>query len=129
MMDYSNPYFYQPRNYTVNPYSSVNQNQNNTFVLVQGENAVKSWYVAPGTTVALCDTEAKRIYVKTADNMGRVTTSILRYTREDEPVAVAEIPDYVAKSDLDDLYNQIRELREDLDGLSIKRSKKKGDDE
>lgn len=126
-MDYMNPYLYQPRSYTMNPYQQVS-NQNNTFVLVQGENAVKSWYVAPGTTVALCDTEAKAIHVKTADNMGQVTTTILDYKKRGEDSIMAATPDYIVKSDLEDIYNQIKELREDLDGLSIKRSKKKEED-
>ena len=111
----------------MNPYQQVSH-QNNTFVLVQGENAVKSWYVAPGTTVALCDTEAKAIHVKTADNMGQVTTTILDYKKRGEDSIMAATPDYIVKSDLEDIYNQIKELREDLDGLSIKRSKKKEED-
>ena len=114
-MDYMNPYLYQPRSYTMNPYQQVS-NQN------------KSCYVAPGTTVALCDTEAKAIHVKTADNMGQVTTTILDYKKRGEDSIMAATPDYIVKSDLEDIYNQIKELREDLDGLSIKRSKKKEED-
>lgn len=123
-MDYANPYLYQSRNYNINPYQQA-ANQNNTFVLVQGENVVKSWYVMPGTTVALCDTEAKVIYVKSADNMGQVTTTILDYKkRGEEPIALAT-PDYIVKSDLEDIYAQLKDLRDDLDGLSIKKSTKK----
>lgn len=125
-MDFTTPY--------LNPYATIPRftipqvNQNNSFVLVQGENAVKSWYVAPGTTVAVCDTEAKKIHVKTADNMGQVTTTILSYTKDDGYGNSTATPNYITKDDLQDLYNQIRELRDDLDNLPIKRSKKKEDD-
>ena len=60
--------------------------QNNTGILwVQGEAGAKSHLVAPNTTVALWDSEAQRIFLKSADAAGMPSMKILNYTIEETP--------------------------------------------
>lgn len=69
-----------PYPYTGVPYGQTIQNPvlpqvapapaGNGLNWVQGENGAKSFLVAPGNTVLLMDSEAKRFYLKSADNSG-----------------------------------------------------------
>ena len=127
-MAYNNYGYYQP-NYM--PYQQ--QAQNNGLTWVQGESAAKSWYVQPGTTAALWDSESQTIYLKSADASGMPSMKVLDYTVRDaqkpqESVSTAKV-DYVTKTDLEAVYDKINDLREEIDGLSIRKSKKKEADE
>ena len=42
----------------------------NGILWVQGEAGAKSWFVAPGSTVLLMDSEGQRFYLKSADQSG-----------------------------------------------------------
>ena len=127
VMDYTNPYLYQPRNYTVNPYPQNTPSQNGgNIIWVQGEAAAKSWYVNPGSTVVLWDSEEQVIYIKSADNSGMPTIRVLDYTERGAGYTKSvDNPNYIVKADLEDIYAQLKDLRDDLDGLSIKKSTKK----
>lgn len=131
-----NPNFPQ----TYNPYgqswnSSMNQQplysqpqqqqrQNNGITWVQGENAAKSYLVAPNETAQLWDSEAQTIYLKSADASGMPSMRILDYTFRDmsgqQNYSTATMPkvvdgqakevEYATKSDLDALTAQINNL-------------------
>lgn len=45
--------------------------QPNTFVWVSGEQAARSYPIAPGATVLMMDSEAQTFYIKKADSSGR----------------------------------------------------------
>lgn len=45
--------------------------QPNTFVWVSGEQAARSYPIAPGATVLMMDSEAQTFYIKKADASGR----------------------------------------------------------
>lgn len=47
---------------------------------VQGESGAKSWFVAPGATVLLMDSEAQRFYLKSADMNGIPAMKVFEYT-------------------------------------------------
>lgn len=47
---------------------------------VQGEAGAKSWFVTPGSTVLLMDSEAQRFYLKMADPSGVPTMRTFEYT-------------------------------------------------
>lgn len=47
---------------------------------VQGEAGAKSWFVAPGATVLLMDSEAMRFYMKSADLNGVPALRTFEYT-------------------------------------------------
>ena len=117
--------------YGYNPYYQQN---NGGLIWIQGEAAAKSWYVQPGTTAALWDSESQTIYLKSADASGMPTMKVLDYTIRDaqkpqegvlEPKA-----EYVTKTDLEAVYGRIEDLREEIESLSIKRApkKKEGDE-
>lgn len=56
------------------------QPQTNALTWVCGEEAARSWYVQPNSTVALWDSESQTIYLKSADASGMPTMKILDYT-------------------------------------------------
>lgn len=123
-MAYNYPYY--PTSYNM-PYQQPQQNNGLTWV--QGEAAAKSWYVPPGTTSALWDSEAQTIYLKTADASGMPSMKVLDYVvrgteKPQNSVSEAKV-DYVTKADLDAVYERINDLRDEIDNLSIRRTKRK----
>ena len=113
------------------PYGQYMPQQiNNTgLTWVQGEAAAKSWYVQPGTTAALWDSEAQVIYLKTADAAGMPSMKVIDYTirATDGPKTAPNAPgvEYVTRSDLDALYGKIEDLQAEIDGLCIRKPAKK----
>ena len=119
-------YNYYPTGYS---YLQQPQAQSNGLTWVQGEAAAKSWYVAPNTTVALWDSEAQVVYIKSADVSGMPSMKVLEYTIRgaEKPVESVSLPqvEYLTKNDLEAVYEAIRDLRDEIDNLSIRRSPKK----
>lgn len=115
-------------------YPQQNNAGNNGLTWVQGEAAAKSWYVAPGTTAALWDSEAQVIYLKSADASGMPSLKVLDYTVRDAQAPKTGVSgpgvDYVTRADLEAVYGKIDDLRAEIDGLSIRRptKKKEGDE-
>lgn len=115
-MAYNYPYQapYYP-NYQYQP------QQNSGITWVQGEAGAKSYLVAPNTTVQLWDSEAQRIYLKSADASGMPSIKILDYTIQGGTgVAAAPAVDasqYVARDEFEALKTQISGLKKQLDKL------------
>lgn len=85
-------------------------NSQQGIIWVQGEQAAKSYLVAPNTTVQLWDSEDKIIYLKSADASGMPSMKILDYTiRGEEATAAEPVPEYATKADLKTLEDKIRE--------------------
>ena len=106
--------------------------QQSGLIWVQGEQAAKSYLVAPNTTVQLWDSEEKVIYLKSADASGMPSIKILDYTiRGEAEQKNIQAPEYATKDDLSSIESKIRELREDLNSLTRRRSRltKDGDDD
>ena len=79
-------------------------------IWVQGEQAAKSYLVAPNSTVQLWDSEEKVIYLKSADASGMPSMKILDYTiRGDANTVQAPVTEYATKDDLKALEEKIRE--------------------
>lgn len=99
--------------------------QNTNIVWVQGEAGAKSYLVAPNTTVQLWDSEAKKIYLKSADASGMPSMKVLNYTIEGE-VNEKNIPqrvdEYATKKDVAD---EIARLEQKIDKLSGEPARKK----
>lgn len=114
--------------YPMYPYATQ-QTQTNGLTWISGIEAAKAWYVAPNTTVALWDSEAQVIYVKSADATGMPSMKILDYAlrgTESHADGVSDTKvDYLTRGDLDALYEQISDLRDEIDNLSIRRTPKK----
>lgn len=99
-------------------YQPQNTQQNNSgLIWVQGEAGAKSFLLAPGNTVALWDSEAQVIYLKSADASGMPSMRILDYTiREDAARTPLNAPktDFATKDELVIIQNQINEIKANL---------------
>lgn len=56
------------------------QRQDTGLNWVQGEAGAKSWFITPGSTVLLMDSEAQRFYLKSADLSGIPSMRTFEYT-------------------------------------------------
>ena len=102
------------------PVMQTQQNQqavNSGLIWVQGEQAAKSYLVAPNSTVQLWDREEKVIYLKSADASGMPSMKILDYTiRGDANTVQAPAAEFATKDDLRALEDKIRDIREEMAG-------------
>ena len=126
-MAYNNyfPAGYQPyQNYPMqnNAYPQMNTQQQqiqNGIIWVQGEAAAKSYPVAPNSSVALWDSEANVIYIKSADGSGMPSMKVVDYTMRDTNARRAEMSpqsDFVTKDDLLPIRKDIDALKAKLEG-------------
>ena len=120
---YYNPY--QSRTWntqyaTVPQYQSQNQQQvNNTNIIwVQGESGAKAQNVPNGCHMAFFDSENQCIYIKSVDNVGKPSLTILDYTDRNAPVENNdEKIEYVTQEQLDDITEKFKVINEKLDGI------------
>ena len=116
---YPVPYVYP---YQQSPQNQQNQ-QNTGIIWVSGEAGAKAYLVAPNTTVALYDSEAQTIYLKSADASGMPTIKTLDYTiRENGPktaynVPLAEHDNYVKRTEFEAVTAKIEAITARLDGM------------
>lgn len=99
-----------------NPYQPAQQAQqnNNSVIWVQGEAGAKSYLVAPNTTVALFDSEAQIIYLKSADAAGMPSIKTLDYTIREMPLPAKQAGvEYATKADLEDLRKIVEGMKEE----------------
>ena len=108
--NYGFPATYQPVYPVQQPVMQTQQNQQG-LIWVQGEQAAKSYLVAPNTTVQLWDSEEKVIYLKSADASGMPSMKILDYTIRGDANTQTAAPaaEYATKDDLKALEEKIRE--------------------
>lgn len=79
-------YNYYPTNPWTPPQSVTTMPQSqNTFAWIQGEEAARSYPVAPGNTIVLIEADKPIMYMKTTDLSGRPQPMQIRYlvTKED----------------------------------------------
>lgn len=91
---------------------------NNGLLWVQGENAAKAWMVTAGNTLALWDTEAPMIYLKSTDSTGIPTIKKLRWEEvTDEPEKHScNCPDkFIGKEEFSELKKSVDELIKKFD--------------
>lgn len=93
---------------------------------IQGEQAAKSYLVAPNNSVVLFDSESQSIYIKSADASGMPSMKILDYTiRDTANPAVSPVENnntsYATKDEIKAVSDQITALRERVDGLTKKK--------
>ena len=129
---YQTPIYYPTQSNAFQSVGSVgtNQQQNSFVQWVQGENAAKSFPVAPNTSVPLFDSEANVIYIKSADASGMPSIKVLDYTVRDNAPRKAEIQaqaDFVTRNELADIQNEIDALKAKLERTADKRNGGKND--
>lgn len=120
---YQQYYPYQQNYQPQQNYQQNTPNNQNGIIWVQGEAGAKSYLVAPNTTVQLWDSEAQRIYLKSADASGMPSIKTLDYTiRESvvntQPLATDE---YIHKDELDTIKEQIQNLEREVNKLKPRR--------
>lgn len=77
------------------------QQVNQGLLWVQGENAARSYLVAPNSTVLLMDSDASRFYLKSADNAGMPNLRIFEYKEVAQNVPQSS---QTAPENMDDKY-------------------------
>ena len=111
------PYYAPQAPVQVQPQANQQAQQNTGLIWVQGEQAAKSYLVAPNSTVQLWDSEEKVIYLKSADASGMPSMKILDYTiRGDANIQAAPAAEFATKDDLRALEDKIRDIREEMAG-------------
>lgn len=85
---------------------------------VQGETGAKSWFVAPGATVLLMDSEAMRFYLKSADANGVPAMRTFEYTEVGvQPQKLQEqtsAMNFVTEEEFNGFKNEVLKKLEDL---------------
>ena len=112
--------------YTYYPYSQpslnpiLNQPQTNQQVgltWVQGEQAAKSFLIAPGTTVALWDSDSQTVYLKSADASGMPSIKVLDYTIREDTARTPKMGsriDFATKDDILSIQQQIDQIKANM---------------
>lgn len=89
------------------------QQNNSGLIWIQGEQAAKSYLVAPNTTVLLMDSEASRFYLKSCDASGMPMLRVFEYkettqaTKAAEPQAM-DLSAFVTKAEMDAFRDEIQ---------------------
>jgi hypothetical protein len=109
--------------------NNVQQQPSNGIVWVQGENAAKSYPVAPNTTVMLLDSESSTFYLKTSDASGMpLPLRVFDYKERTENVA--KMPSDSPKNDFNvdfDNFVTYDKLNEILASLPFNNAQKKAE--
>lgn len=95
-----------------NPYMNLNNNNSNSMIWVQGESGAKAYPIAPGSSVALFDSEKDRFFIKSADNSGMpLPLRIFNFTEQKESSQLNNIHDksndYVTRKEFNELLDKI----------------------
>lgn len=123
------PATYQPLYPQYQPVQVQQQASSSGINWILGEQAAKSYLVAPNNSVVLFDSESQTIYIKTADASGMPSMKVLDYTiRENgsnSPVQAPKVApeSYATKADIEALRGQIDSLRMRIGKLSKKEEK------
>lgn len=102
----------------------------NGLIWVQGEAGAKSWFVAPGATVLLMDSENPRFYMKSANMNGVPAMDTFEYYKvgEPKPQEVQQSANFVTVDEFnefrDDMLKRIEDLSEPVE-VSVSRKGRK----
>ena len=139
-------YPYQNQNYTqlaqtYNPVQVPQQNlapvqspaQNNSgLIWIQGEQAAKSYMVAPNTTVLLMDSESQRFYLKSSDASGMpLPLRIFEYTettqnalKKAEEDTMIDYSSFATKAEFDAFRDEIHGILKNVPKQITRRSER-----
>lgn len=102
----------------------------NGLIWVQGEAGAKSWFVAPGATVLLMDSESPRFYMKSADMNGVPAMRTFEYNEvgAPKPQEATQAANFVTVDAFnefrDDVLKRIEDLSEPVE-VSVSRKGRK----
>lgn len=101
---------YPYMNMNPNPYANV-RTSSNSINWVQGIEGAKAFTLMPKENVILMDSESNdTFFIKICDDIGRCTLRKFIYheeSTEPQPVAQQDMSEYVKKSELQDLLNEM----------------------
>lgn len=109
--------YIQPQYYNPQP----QQPQTSGIIWVQGEVGARSYLVSPNTKVALWDSEAPIIYIKTSDQNGVPSMRIIDYTYRDVPQQSQNQNNqnmYVTTDEFTTLKDEVNRLKDIVGGLT-----------
>ena len=83
---------------------------------VQGEAGAKSWYITPGATVLLMDSEAMRFYLKSADMNGVPAMRTFEYNEVgvQKPQEAPQTVNFVTAEEFNGFRDEVLKKLEDL---------------
>lgn len=83
---------------------------------VQGEAGAKSWFVNPGATVLLMDSEDQRFYLKSADMNGVPAMRTFEYTEvgAPKPQEAPQLTNFVTAEEFNGFRDEVLKKLEDL---------------
>ena len=92
------------------------QQSNNGIIWIQGENAAKSYLVAPNTPVLLMDSESQRFYLKSSDASGMpLPLRVFEYTETTKngsnshsESSMIDLSTYATKAEFDAFRDEIQ---------------------
>ena len=98
---------------------------------VQGEAGAKSWFVAPGSTVLLMDSESMRFYLKSADMNGVPAMRTFEYNEvgAQKPQETSESTKFVTVDEFTEFKNEVISKLDAPVEVSLSRKKKGAADE
>lgn len=109
--------YMQPQYYNPQPA----QPQTSGIIWVQGEVGARSYLVSPNTKVALWDSEAPVIYIKTSDQSGVPSLRIIDYTYRDvlqQSQNQNNQTMYVTTDEFTTLKDEVNRLKDIVGGLT-----------
>ena len=121
--------FQQPIPAQPMPMQPPRQDQNG-LIWVQGEAGAKSWFVAPGATVLLMDSENPRFYMKSADMNGVPAMRTFEYNEvgaakpQEAPQAANFVTVDAFNEFRDDILKRLEDLSEPVE-VSVSRKGRK----
>ena len=116
------------------PTPQPRQDQNG-LIWVQGEAGAKSWFVSPGATVLLMDSEAMRFYLKSADMNGVPAMRTFEYNEvgAPKPQESTQTANFVTVDEFngfrDDVLRRLEDLAEPVEVSVSRKGRKGGNDE
>jgi hypothetical protein len=110
--------YMQPQYYNPQPQPP----QTSGIIWVQGEVGARSYLVSPNTKVALWDSEAPIIYIKTSDQNGVPSMRIIDYTYRDAASQPSQNQNnqntYVTTDEFTTLRDEVNRLKDIVGGLT-----------
>ena len=99
------------------------QPQNNGGIIwVNGIEGAKGYQIPPNSNVLLMDSENKRFYIKTSDNIGMCDLKTFEFKEIDKPANKNDIvehnEEYVNKKEFEELRNKVESYAEMISNLS-----------
>lgn len=107
------------------PIQQPRQDQNG-LIWVQGEAGAKSWFVNPGATVLLMDSEAMRFYLKSADVNGVPAMRTFEYSEVGAPKPQEVVPSaqFVTVDEFNEFKTEVMAKLSEPVEVSLSRKKK-----